>query len=249
MYKAIERKNDLRNASFLEVIVAIIFILVILLHSKNIDFAEEKDFLLNHINKLEIAIEELRTSLLEYKRENHELIQKNEELRRINELYLEFVDAGESVENIIQQNINLEENNFILSEQLLAAEQKLMDEGKGGVDKPFCRLPVLDETLRQKHKWLGKINWSKSGISFKIDPEIDVAKAFEIPGVQFLHESKYLSRNDFASAAKKTLEFAISQEIECRYFVIIEVDPKIDPPSSFILLIESYFYKRTRQLG
>ena len=40
MHKAIERKNDLRNASFLEVIVAIIFILVILLHSKNIDFAE-----------------------------------------------------------------------------------------------------------------------------------------------------------------------------------------------------------------
>ena len=47
-----ERKSDLRNASVLEIIVAIIIVLVILLHSNNIDFGDQIDELVQQIDSL-----------------------------------------------------------------------------------------------------------------------------------------------------------------------------------------------------
>ena len=47
-----ERKSDLRNASVLEIIVAIIIVLVILLHSNNLKFGNQIDDLVQQIDSL-----------------------------------------------------------------------------------------------------------------------------------------------------------------------------------------------------
>lgn len=242
-----ERKGDLRNASFLEVIVAVIIVLVIMLHSNSVDFAEQKDVLVNKIKSLSEENERLSLLVNDLKKLKRALEDENEELKRKNELYRKYVDASNFREAMVEENLTLKDKVAVLESQLAAAKKKLKDVGSG-IDKPFCRLPVLDYTRRQTHKWLGRVSWSEQGIDFRIDPSLDPIEARNIPGVELLQSGSPLSSREFKAAARLAFDHSKEQNIECRYNVIIEVDPLIDPPSSFIILVETYFYKGVRRI-
>jgi len=248
-----ERKGDLRNASVLEVIVAIIIVLVILLHSNNLKFGDQIDNLVEKIDLLtetNVALKQ-RVSTLE----KSELVLKKEanELREKIAFYESILEAENGalaiIEKLESENIQLTEVNKklkekieILEDQLQLALEKLKADGKGGIDKPFCRLPVLDSSIKQTHKWLGQVSWSTNGIEFIVDPKLEKAMALMIPGVKELELGSPLSNGDFTTAARLAFTHSKRQDPECRYNVIIKVGP--DDPASFILLVEKYFYKR-----
>lgn len=242
-----ERKGDLRNASFLEVIIAVIIVLIILLQSNSLKFSEQEDLLRNQIKALSEEKEKLSSVISKLKKENRSYKNEIEELNRKIELYKKYVDTG-NFQDTVKENLILKDKVALLEDQLASAKNKLKSIGSG-IDKPFCRLPVIDYSSRQSHKWLGRISWSDQGINFKLDPALDFEKAKGIPGVQLLLDGSPLSNNQFRAAAELAYEHSVEQDIECRYNVIIEVDPKVDPPSSFIILVERYFYKGLRRLG
>lgn len=242
-----ERKGDLRNASFLEVIIAVIIVLVILLQSNSIKFSEQEDLLRNQIKTLSEEKERLSSAIKKLKKENRSYKDEIEELSRKIELYKKYVDTS-NFQDAVNENLILRDKVALLEDQLASAKNKLKAIGSG-IDKPFCRLPVLDYGSRQSHKWLGRVSWSDQGINFKLDPALDVEKAKDIPGVQLLLDGSPHSNQQFRAAAKLAFDHSVEQDIECRYNVIIEVDPKVDPPSSFIILVETYFYKGLRRLG
>jgi hypothetical protein len=247
-----ERKSDLRNASVLEIIVAIIIVLVILLHSNNIDFGDQIDELVQQIDSLRKENSALIKELSEQKSQNAEMQEDITALREKIIFYENMLssekDAAEIIEKLAAENARLEaikdslvEKIGILESQLAIAIKKLKDEGKSGIDKPFCRLPVLDDQQRQKHKWLGQISSGEGGIYFSVDPKLDKTEAFKIPGVRMLVLGSPLNNQEFIRAARLAFSHSKQRDPECRYNVQIKVGP--NEPASFILLIEKYFYK------
>ena len=243
--RANERKGDLRNASVLEVIVAIIIVLVIFIYSNDLDFANQKDILNAQINELRTEIRELDANLSQAKREINALKKKNNELIRENQLLKKFVDenAGgiEIVEKLAKENLELQDKLGMAVDQLSDATRKLKAQGKSGVDKPFCRLPVLDSSDRQTYKYLGQVRWSDSGIYFELSPKLNKAQARQIPGIAALEKNSPLDNQTFERHASMTFEHSKISDPECRYVVTVKMD--VDPPSSAMLMLEEYFYK------
>jgi len=247
-----ERKSDLRNASVLEIIVAIIIVLVILLHSNNLKYGDQIDLLVQQIDSLRKENSDLLKEISDQKARELKLQEEISALREKVSLYENILasekSAAEIIEKLEAENARLElindsliEKIEILESQLAVAIEKLKDEGKSGIDKPFCRLPVLDDRQRQRHKWLGQISWEENGIYFSIDPKLDKAKALNIPGVRALNLGSPLNNIEFVRAAGKAFNHSKQQDPECRYNIQIKVGP--NDPASFILLIEKYFYK------
>ena len=80
--RADERKGDLRNASVLEVIVAIIIVLVIFIYSNDLDFANQKDILNTQISELRAEIDQLGADLGQAQRKINTLTKENKDLSR-----------------------------------------------------------------------------------------------------------------------------------------------------------------------
>ena len=250
--KSQERKGDLRNASVLEVIIAVIIVLVIFIYSNDLDFADQVDAFQARIVNLTNERDSLSTELRSKISEIRELERANRELREENEFLREFVSAdGDDISQVfsVQERIlNLEDTVGILEDQLRSARSALQRSGKGGIDKPFCRLPVVDASIRQIHRYLGQVNWTSDGIIFSISEKLDPDEARLIPGVSELELNSPLTYTDFERSARLTYLDSRAKDPECRYFVEVVRDPKIDSPSSFLLLVERFFYKGIRSL-
>ena len=250
--KSQERKGDLRNASVLEVIIAVIIVLVIFIYSNDLDFADQVDAfqarIANLTNERDSLSEELRSKIYEIR----ELERANRELREENKFLREFVTAdGDDISQVIsvqERIVNLEDTVGILEDQLRSAQAALQKSGKGGIDKPFCRLPVADASIRQTHRFLGRVNWTSEGIIFSISEKLDPDEARLIPGVSELELNSPLSYTEFERSARLTYLDSRAKDPECRYFVEVIRDPQIDSPSSFLLLVERFFYKGIRSL-
>ena len=247
-----ERKSDLRNASVLEIIVAIIIVLVILLHSNNLKFGNQIDDLVQQIDSLRQENSVLVNRLSDYQSQELKLQEELAALREKLILYENILSSGKSTAEIIEKleaenarlaalNDSLIEKIEILESQLAVAVKKLKDDGKSGIDKPFCRLPVLEDRQRKSHKWLGQISWGEDGIYFSVDSKLDKDKALKIPGVRALDFGSPLNNREFASAARQAFDYSKQQDPECRYNIQIKVG--VNDPASFILLVEKYFYK------
>lgn len=250
--KSQERKVDLRNASVLEVIIAVIIVLVIFIYGNDLDFADQVDAFQDRIAMLIKERDGLSKDLKSKISENRALKKSNRELREENDFLRQFVSAdsedGSELLALQKYITELEDKVSILEEQLAAARSALQNSGKGGIDKPFCRLPVADNSLRQIHRFLGQVSWTDEGIIFSISDKLVPAEARLIPGVSELELYSPLSYADFESSARLTYSDSRAKDPECRYFVEIMRDPKVDAPSSFLLLVERFFYKRIRSL-
>jgi regulator of replication initiation timing len=248
--RADERKGDLRNASVLEVIVAIIIVLVIFIYSNDLDFANQKDILNTQISELRAEIDQLGADLGQAQRKINTLTKENKDLSRENELLKKFVDenAGgiEILENFVEANRDLEDKLGMVEDQLADAENKLKAQGKSGVDKPFCRLPVLNDSQRQTYRYLGQVRWSDTGIHFELSPKLDKTKARQIPGVEDLEKKSPLDNQAFERYAALTFKHSRASEPECRYVVTVVLE--VDPPSSDMFMLEQYFYKSLRKM-
>jgi regulator of replication initiation timing len=248
--RAEERKGDLRNASVLEVIVAIIIVLVIFIYSNDLEFASQKDILNAQIQELRAETKSLKGELSDATREINELTKTNETLTRENELLRKFVDEtaiGVDAIAKLGEKIEQQEDELgMLGDQLADAERKLKDQGKGGVDKPFCRLPVLDQSQRQTYRYLGQVRWSAQGIIFEISPKLDKGEARQIPGIEALESNSPLDDENFEKFAALAFEYSKAADPECRYVVTVALD--VDPPSSAMFMLEQYFYKSRRQM-
>jgi predicted RNase H-like nuclease (RuvC/YqgF family) len=95
----------------------------------------------------------LKTEVSDLRRENSKLRKENEDLTRTNEILRDFVDAtgnqAGTITDLTDLVQKLQDKVAMLEEQLAAAKRDREKEGKDGIDKPFCRLPVLDQTDRQ----------------------------------------------------------------------------------------------------
>lgn len=247
--KASARRDDLRNASILEVIVAIIIVLVIFIYSNSLDFGDKIDALNATLNSLQDENEQLKEENRSFQASNLELERKLEDLKREAELLKKYVsasgEAGASIQELLDEVRRLTDENFILKQQLAQALASLKGSGIAGIDKPHCRLPVKDSSIRQKHRTLGQIAWSNQVLTFSIDSNLDEEKAILIPGIEELSSTESLSLSEFKAAAKLT--WAHSRELvpECRYFVEVLIDRSAEMPLSTMLTIERYFYKTT----
>ena len=250
--KSQARKEDLRNTSVIEVIVAIIIALVVLIYGNDLDFATQKDAFQDRIATLLQEIESIKNELADLKKENLVLKKQNDELIRKNELLRQYVDAaaGQDEENrsLAERLLELEDKNAMLEDQLSKAIKKLKAAGKPtGLDKPFCRLPVVDPAMRQSHKWLGSVRFESSQIFFDISPLVDEKLAREIPGVEQLADLSPHTKSDFEKFADKANKHSRKQNPECRYFVEITLDPETTP-AGLPLLVEKFFYRRVKTL-
>lgn len=250
--KSQERKVDLRNASVLEVIIAVIIVLVIFIYGNDLDFADQVDAFQDRIAMLIKERDGLSKDLKSKISENRALKKTNRELREENDFLRQFVSAdsedGSELLALQKYITELEDKVSILEEQLAAARSALQNSGKGGIDKPFCRLPVADTSLRQIHRFVGQVSWTTDGIVFSISDKLDLDEARLIPGVLELELSSPLSYADFERSARLTYLDSRAKDPECRYFVEVIRDPQIDAPSSFLLLVERFFYKGIRSL-
>lgn len=247
--RANERKGDLRNASVLEVIVAIIIVLVIFIYSNDLDFANEKDLWNKQISELRAELDVLTADLRDAESTINALTKANKDLSRENELLKKFVNDGaegaEMMDKLAKENGVLKDKLGMTEDQLASAETKLRAQGKG-VDKPFCRLPVLDDSKRQTYRYLGQVRWSDDGIHFELSPRLDKAKARQIPGVAALEKESPLDNKAFERYAALTFEQSKDNDPECRYVVTVQMD--VDPPSSAMFMLEQYFYKSLRKM-
>ena len=111
--KSQERKGDLRNASVLEVIIAVIIVLVIFIYSNDLDFADQVDAfqarIANLTNERDSLSERLRSKIYEIR----ELERANRELREENKFLREFVTAdGDDISQVISAGAHCEPRRY-----------------------------------------------------------------------------------------------------------------------------------------
>ena len=78
-------------------------------------------------------------------------------------------------------------------------------------------------------------------ISVGISTELIKSEARKIPGISDLEDSSPMTTTTFKKYASQAFN-SKTQNPECRYFVEVLKDPKLDPPSSFLYSIMEYFY-------
>lgn len=233
--KVEERKNDLRNTTVLEVILAVIIILLCVVYIKD---AEQKTIEQSYIKRLsELQSENsiLKEEIKYFREENKKLKDEVERLeRKIKRYRPRSPGETSALDNAINEITKLEAKLRQLNSKLNANNQK----GKGGVDKPSC----LTED--------GKIEYFadiiKKQQSFQFIPTGTTRiqnQVLDIPGAAELFAKDAISLEELQQFGKRIFTHGQNSSPSCVYFV------KLDPnkwSGGELKILERYFYKSYR---
>lgn len=240
--KVEERKNDLRNTTVLEVILAVIIILLCVVYMKDVD-----------IKTLEKSNE---AKILELTNENNLLIEKNRALEKENRQLKKEVkrlerkikrlvplrpgeksrtDAYEKIIEELERQIEQLKLKIALVEASKGRLPK-SDDGKGGRDKPSC--------LKENGKIQYFAEVSRKGNLFVFSPTGSVSNqstVAQVPGATALFSGSAITLDKFKRESRRVFKHGQSSNPSCVYYV------KLDPSEwlgSELKTLEQYFYKK-----
>lgn len=233
--KVEERKNDLRNTTVLEVILAVIIILLCVVYIKD---TEKKTMEKNHLEQLsELQSENaiLKGDIHNLRKENNELKDEVQRLeRKIKRYKPKSPGEAGALEKAEQEIVDLEKELKQLRNRLNPEEQK----GKGGVDKPSCLIKN------------GKIEYfadiKKEANLFRFIPTGSTSnkkQVMTVPSASDLLTRGPITLDEFEKFGKIIFNHGQESSPSCVYFV------KLDPnkwSGGEIKIIERYFYKTYR---
>ena len=233
--KVEERKNDLRNTTVLEVILAVIIILLCVVYIKD---TEKKTMEKNYIERLsELQSENsvLKKEIKNLREENKKLKDDVERLeRKIKRYRPRSPGEASALEKAEKEITDLEVKLQQLNSKLNPKNLK----GKGGVDKPSC----LTED--------GKIEYFadiiKKQQSFHFLPTGTTSnrkQALGIPGASGLFAKDTISLEELQKFGKRIFTHGQNSSPSCVYFV------RLDPnkwSGGELKILERYFYKSFR---
>ena len=233
--KVEERKNDLRNTTVLEVILAVIIILLCVVYIKD---TEKKSIEKNYIERLfELQSENsvLKNEIRNLREENRELKKEVERLERKIKRYRPR-NPGEAtaLEKAEKEIKDLEMKIQQLNSQLKPNNVT----GKGGVDKPSC---LIED---------GKIEYFadiiKKQQAFQFLPTGSTSnqkQVLGVPGASSLFEKDTISLEELQKFGKRIFTHGQNSSPSCVYFV------RLNPnkwSGGELKILERYFYKSYR---
>tara|TARA_B100000676_G_scaffold213101_1_gene209508 strand:- start:576 stop:1325 length:750 start_codon:yes stop_codon:yes gene_type:complete len=242
--RAEERKSDLRNTTVMEVIVAVIVVLLFVIYFKDSKFKEQTAFYAAEVSRLEVLLKEESNRVKELRRENSDLKEKIEGLAaQVARLKKLIGSKGGATTSDLLKEIDRLENKLKFAEaeinKLKSEIKRLQDpvDGKGGKDKPRCRISFGEV------QYLADIYWRNGQYRFITDGSDSVVKAKEdeIPGVKELADAGWLSPSTFRKWATVVDNWGDNQTPQCIFYVRIHLADKMSAKD--VTLIERYFYK------
>ena len=233
--KVEERKNDLRNTTVLEVILAVIIILLCVVYTKQIEIKTLEKNHAQQILDLQSENAKLYAEVRNLKRENNKLKDEIKRLeRKIKRYKPKSPGEASALEKAEQEIKTLQEKLDKLNNQLDPSQR----EGKGGVDKPSCLIEN------------GKIgyfaNIVKKGNEFKFSltgSTTNKIKVMTVPGARELFAKGQITLSELQQFGKLAFDHGRETSTPCVYFV------KLDPNNwsgGEIKKLERYFYKSYR---
>lgn len=226
--KVEERKNDLRNTTVLEVILAIIIILLCVVYIKD---TTHKDMEKNYIEQ----IKELKTEREELITENFRLSDENRGLKKDKR---ELEDEIHRLERKIKRMTALRPRQTALP-PIEEEEPELKTEDSegtgGGIDKPSCLLEG------EERAFFADVSEKEGLIDFvQTGSIVNQAKALRVPGATKLFTQGPVTFDQFEIAARAIFEHGQESMPSCVYFI------KLDPDQWHgreLKIFERYFYK------
>lgn len=240
--KAEERQTDLRNTSIMEVILAVIIVLLLVVHTKDVQIGELKKDYEHTIAELQKENSTLRDKNKRLISEKNKLIREVKDLKSQLDYYEQFIgEDGQSVadlnKKLAKENARMKKELERLKEKLLALEKENAEmRKKYGVGAPRCK--ANDE----KVQWLAKIEKVDNQFQFEMlaPMQQQVALIRTVPGLKTLVDKKILSKNQFYASALQVYNWGNSQPIKCRFYVKVVKD-SLDEVDEY-LFIQSFFY-------
>ena len=242
--RAEERKSDLRNTTVMEVIVAVIVVLLFVIYFKDSKFKEQSAFYASEVSRLEALLKAETQKVRELRRENSDLKDRIKGLEaqvvRLKKLIRPTGDTDPSdlIELIEELENKLKFANAEIK-RLKSEIKRLQDpaDGKGGKDKPRCRISFGEV------QYLADVYWRNGQYRFVTDGSDTVVKAKEneIPGVRELSKANWMSSSQFKRWATVVDNWGDSQTPECIFYVRIHLNDQMSAKD--VNLIERYFYK------
>lgn len=217
--KAEERKNDLRNTTVLEVILAIIIILLCVVYIKDIN-----------LKGTDAENEELKIKIEELIAENFRLSDENRGLKKE---IREFKNEINRLKRKIKRLTPLRPGQTAEEEIETKAEDST-DSG-GGVDKPSCLFEG------EERAFFADVNEKEGLIEFvQTGSIVNRTKVLRIPGAKELFTQGPITFDRFELIARDIFAHGQESKPSCVYFI------KINPDQwhgSKLKIFERYFYK------
>ncbi len=239
-----ERKSDLRNTTVMEVIVAVIVVLLFVIYFKDSNFKEQSAFYVSEVSRLEALLKAETQKVRELRREKNDykdrIVNLEAQVERLKKLIRpnKGIDPNEFIKMIDELENKLKFANAEI-ERLKSEIKRLQDpaDGKGGKDKPRCRISFGEV------QYLADVYWRNGQYRFVTDGSASVVKAKEdeIPGVRKLSNANWISPNQFKRWATVIDNWGDSQTPECIFYVKIHLNDQMSAKD--VNLIERYFYK------
>ena len=243
--KVEERKNDLRNTTVLEVILAVIIILLCVVYIKDTENKTMEKNFNERITQLQAENETLKSNIRDLKKENRELKDEVERLNRKLDRYKPRKPGEEKllenaelyIEELEKEIKKLNQNTSELEDKLKKLKPK-NEKGKGGIDKPSCLIE------RGKIEYFANI--IKRGNKFKFLPtgsSLNKMKVSSVPGASKLFAKEGISIEELQKFGKLAFTYGQNSTPSCVYYV------KLDPnkwSGGELKKLERYFYKSYR---
>lgn len=224
--KAEERKNDLRNTTVLEVILAVIIILLCVVYIKD---TTHKNVQIR--NKAEI--EKLKDKIEELVAENFKL---SDEIRGLKKDKRELEDEISRLERKIKRLTPIRPGQIALPPEEEPEPETEKNEGQGGgVDKPSCLFEG------EERAFFADVNKKEEFIEFvQTGSSVNQIKVLRIPGAAELFTQGPVTFDQFEAAARVIFEHGQKSTPSCVYFI------RLDPNQWHgrdLKIFERYFYK------
>ena len=233
--KVEERKNDLRNTTVLEVILAVIIILLCVVYIKD---TEKKDLEKNYLEQVEFLKSEnesLLKNIRELQKQNRELADEVERLNRKIKRYTPKRPGDKSALEQAEDKIQELEIELKKLKSKLKPEQKT---GKGGIDKPSCLIE------NGKIEFFADIEKQGSLFQFFLTGSgKNQSKVMNVPGAPELLSKGPITIDEIQKFGKLVFQYGQNSTPSCVYFV------KLDPnkwSGGELKKLERYFYKSYR---
>ena len=233
--KVEERKNDLRNTTVLEVILAVIIILLCVVYIKDTEKKTMEKNYIERISELQSENSILREDNKKLLKENKKLKVEIERLERKIKRYRPRSPGEASALEKAEKEIKDLENRL---QQLNSKLNPKNSRGKGGVDKPSCLIE------NGKIEYFAEIIKKQQSFQFlPIGTKNNRNQVSGIPGAKELFAKDAVTLEELQKFGKRVFTHGQNSSPSCVYFV------RLDPnkwSGGELKILERYFYKSYR---
>jgi|APSaa5957512535_1039671.scaffolds.fasta_scaffold60298_2 hypothetical protein len=240
--KVHERRSELRNASILEVVLAIILMLLVFIHITDVNFTSSKLVFQKTIEDLRNEVEGLKQLLADTQSKNRFLSQANRKLEEKVRLLSLLTEGNGGTANIADEINKLHDELEDAKRKIEDLEASQKGNGKGGSGQPRCVSefgPV---------QWLLEIKVQKAGYWISLKPEEKVVSDLlkKVEGLDKLQAASAsgnpITPTQFGKLADPIYRWSAKQKPSCRFRVLVWDSEEYDKYDN--RRIGRYFYPK-----